>query len=460
MKIVVLNGSPKGKISVTMQYLLYIEQLYPQHQLEFINISLKLPQLERSEEAFHKVINSVRTADAVIWASPVYYWLVPSNYKRFIELILEREVQAAFRDKYTAFITTSIHFFDHTAHNYLRGICEDLEMRFLGSYSAEMSDLLKPVERKRLQLFAAELMDSIERKVEPAPVFAPISTSGFEYQPGEVVAPVRRGTGKALLLTDLEEGQGNLKGMIDRFSASFAGEIETVNLHDLDIKGSCLGCLHCAWDNHCVYEGKDEYVDFFNEKIAGADILIWGGAIRDRYLSATWKRVFDRSFFRGHVPTLTGKQVGYIISGPLTQLPNLRQILEAYIELQGANLAGIVTDEAGEAGRIDRQLDQLGERLLAYDASGYARPASFLGVGGALLFRDHIYGKLRFPFRADYLAYKRSGAFNFPQKRYKRRLQTAIMLLLARLPRFRRDIFRRLNEESIKPLQRVLASGK
>ena len=38
-----------------------------------------------------------------------------------------------------------------------------------------------------------------------------------------------------------------------------------------------------------------------------------------------------------------------ILSGPLSQIPNLRQILEAYTEWQQANLVDFVTDEAGNA---------------------------------------------------------------------------------------------------------------
>jgi multimeric flavodoxin WrbA len=69
-----------------------------------------------------------------------------------------------------------------------------------------------------------------------------------------------------------------------------------------------------------------------------ADILFFAGDIRDRYLSARWKTFFDRSFLRGHAPSLAGKRVGWIIAGPLRQLPYLRQILEAYLEVQAANL--------------------------------------------------------------------------------------------------------------------------
>jgi len=34
MKIVVLNGSPKGPVSVTMQYVSYIAKRHPEHELK------------------------------------------------------------------------------------------------------------------------------------------------------------------------------------------------------------------------------------------------------------------------------------------------------------------------------------------------------------------------------------------------------------------------------------------
>jgi hypothetical protein len=55
---------------------------------------------------------------------------VHGNYKRFIELITERGVQDAFAGKYTATLSTSIHFYDHTAHNYMHAVCDDLNMKY------------------------------------------------------------------------------------------------------------------------------------------------------------------------------------------------------------------------------------------------------------------------------------------------------------------------------------------
>ena len=167
---------------------------------------------------------------------------------------------------------------------------------------------------------------------------------------------------------------------------------------------------------------------------------------------------FDRSFFNGHAPSLTGKQVGFIISGPLSQIPNLRQILEAWVEIQLANLAGFVTDEYGDTALIDTLLQDLAKNLVQFADSGYIMTPTFLGVGGMKLFRDEIWGRLRFPFRADYLTYKKLGVFDFPQSKYKMRIQIAIMSLLSKSPTFRKEVNKRFKDEMIKPLQKVLES--
>lgn len=454
MKITVLNGSPKGKTSVTMQYVHYIQKEFPQHELKIINSAQRIKKIESDERAFQEILDDVKSSDGVLWASPVYYFLVPSNYKRFIELVSERGAKEVFQDKYTAVLTTSIHFFDHTAHNYLHAICDDLDMRYVGAFSADMTNLLKATERERLRLFAGDFFETIGNQAPISKSYRPVTWRDFDYLPGDARSKVDVGGKKVVIVTDAQEHQANLRGMIERFKASFSGEIETINLRDLDIKGSCLGCLQCSYDNQCVY--KDEYVAFYNTKIKTADILIFAGTIQDRYLSSRWKMFFDRSFFNGHVPSLIGKQLGFIISGPLSQIPNLRQILEAHAEIQRANLAGIVTDEYGAAAEIDSLLQDLAGRIVRFAASGYIRPSTFLGIGGTKLFRDAIWGRLRFPFRADYLAYKKLGVFDFPQKQYKMRIQSAIMSLLSKLPAFRREVNKRMKDEMIKPFQKVL----
>lgn len=457
MKIVVLNGSPKGANSVTLRYVHYIQKEFPQHEMEIFNVSPKIKQMEKGAQGFQQILESVRVADAVLWVSPVYYMLVPSNYKRFIELIHANGAQDAFKNKHCAFLTTSIHFFDHTAINYIHAISDDLEMRYIGEFTADMQDLLKEEERTRLRLFAMNFFHEIEADSAPAKSYTPLLWREFDYLPANAAQKKTDvGDQKLLILSDAQAQQTNLIRMVEQFKDSFNGPVELVNLRDLDIKGSCTGCLQCAYDNQCMYAGKDDYVDFYNSQVKPADILVWAGTIQDRYLSSRWKMYLDRSFFNGHVPSLTGKQIGFIISGPLSQARNLRQILESYVEIQNANLGGFVSDEHGDAAQIDRQLHELGQRLVRFADSRYVSPATFLGVGGGKIFRDAIWGRMRFPFRADHVAYKKLRVYDFPQKAYASRIRNAILLFLSRFPKFRNEVNKRMMMEMINPFKKVL----
>ena len=259
-----------------------------------------------------------------------------------------------------------------------------------------------------------------------------------------------------MVLTDSDDIHTNLGKMIDRFKKSFSGEVQVFDLNELNIKGACQGCCQCGLDNGCIYQGQDDFIDFYNSKVKAADILVFAGNIRDRYLSSRWKLFFDRSFFNGHSPSLSGKQMGYIVSGPLRQIANLRQILESYTGIQEANLADIITDEYGDSGQIDALLDSFAKRLIHLSEINYMKPANFLVIGGRKVFRDDIWGRLRFVFQADYAFYKNHGMYDFPQKDYKMRARNAMMMLLTKIPMFKKEFVKRLKGEMIKPHQKVL----
>ncbi|MBK9713179.1 MAG: NAD(P)H-dependent oxidoreductase [Kouleothrix sp.] len=178
MKITVLNGSPKGDLSVTMQSVAYLAKLYPQHEFNVLHIAQRLKRLENDRAAFDKVIDQIRESDAVLWGFSLYILIVHAHYKRFIELIFERGAQAAFAGKYTAALSTSIHFFDHTAHNYIHAICDDLEMRFVDSFSQDMHDLLKEEGRQQLAQFGQQLLEVIEQQVPMSRRFSICRPSG------------------------------------------------------------------------------------------------------------------------------------------------------------------------------------------------------------------------------------------------------------------------------------------
>ncbi len=457
MKIAVLSGSPKGEDSVTLQYVRYLQKVHPEHEFQVFHAAQQIRKLERDPGAFAAIMESVAASQAVIWSFPLYYCLVCSQYKRFIELIFARGREDAFRDKYALSLSTSVHFFDHTAHNYIQGICDDLRMKYFGRYSAEMYDLVRSRERARFLVCGDNFLQTAASGAPAATQFPPLRSGDFIYRPAAPYPDLTSGGKKMLILVDEIQSESNLWQMVQTFAGNFAHPVETVALTGVDIKGGCLGCCRCGLDNTCRYQGKDGYIDFYNEKVKGADIIVFAGEIRDRYLSSRWKQFFDRSFFNTHTPTLTGKQIAFLISGPLGQLLNLTEILSAYAQFQQANLAGIVTDEGGDSAHLDALLRELARRTVRLAGQGYTQPPDYLGVGGMKIFRDEVWGGLRFVFQADHRYYKKHGYYDFPQKDFKTRRLNFLMVFMTKIPAFRRKFLKVLEKEMVKPLKRVVA---
>jgi multimeric flavodoxin WrbA len=455
MKIVVLNGSPKGELSVTMQYVKFIQKSFPEHEIKIINISERIKRIENNKEYFKEIIEEIDSSDGVLWAFPLYVFLVSSQYKRFIELITEEGVQNVFKNKYTSALTTSINFYDHTAHNYIHAICDDLNMKYLGFYSADMMDLLDENERRRLKTFALNFFDDIMSNSYTTKSYPPLDKQEFKYEPSPLTEKIYRQNKSVVIVSDSSDKDSNLSLMVEKFRSTLLDDIKVYNLNDIDIKGGCLGCLECGYNNVCVYQGKDGFVDFYN-KLMDYNVIIFAGSIVDRYLSSKWKQFFDRGFFHTHIPVFKGKQLGFIISGPLNQNSNLHEIMEAYCEWQHANLVDFVTDETGNSLEIDNMIQNLARQVIRAAESDYVKPPTFLGVGGIKIFRDAIYGRLRFPFQADHKYYKENGLYNFPQKDKKTRIQNIILMLLTKIPSMRKDIYqKRIKKEMIKPFENI-----
>ncbi|OGP67006.1 MAG: hypothetical protein A2031_05375 [Deltaproteobacteria bacterium RBG_19FT_COMBO_43_11] len=459
MRIAVLNGSPKGQISVTVQYVKFLQQEFPQAQFQMLDIALKIKKLEKDEQEFQKVIKEVSSADAVLWAFPLYFFLVCSQYKRFIELIFERKETSAFRGKPAASLSTSINFFDHTAHNYINAISDDLEMKYFGSYSAEMSDMHKFRERQRLTTFGELFIKAIKDGTPSIKNNKPLIKHEFVYEPTKL-RPAETEGKKVLIVVDDIDKSSNLRLMIENLQKGFSPVAELVQLKDIDIQGGCLGCMQCGLDNVCVYEGKDGFIDFFNRKIKTADILFIAGSIFDRYLSSLWKCCFDRSFFNGHIPAIRGKQIGFVFSGPFHQIYNLREIFEAYVGMQHSNLVGFISDDMGSSEEINNALQIVASNAVMYSKLGYIKPQTFYQVAGTKLFRDAVWSRLRPVFQADHKYYKKHGFYNFPQKNYKWRLINNSLIVLIKIPRVRREFIKRMKVEMIRPFGKFLKKTK
>lgn len=457
MKIVVLNGSPKGPESVTMQYIAYLKKTFPVHSYETLDISRQGALLEKSETAFNRTIEKIADADLILWAFPLYYLLVHSSYLRFIELVFERGKQEAFRDTPTASLSTSIHFFDHTAHTFLRAICDDLGMHYLGYYSAHMQDLRKKEMRRALEENFRDWISSAGKGLAAHRAFVPLpagEAGGGAYAPVLPSPPPLETDKKIGIITDLAPENSSLRHMVERIRESFP-EAEMINLRELKM-GPCAGCLNCGFDNHCVYERKDDFIAMYRRVVIPADILIFALPIGTRALSYRWQRYLERSFHKTHQPTLKGTQISFLIQGPLSWNPHIREILTGYTETMEGSLTSIISNESPDPAAVDAAIDHSAEKLHRFAEAEVRNPVSFLGLGGMKIFRDEIYGGLRFVFQKDHQYYRANGIYDFPQRRLLFRLLITFLTLISKIPGIRGKIRRRLKSSMILPYRRVL----
>ena len=456
MNIVVLGGSPKGEISVTMQYVKYMQQYLTKHNFTIIQAAASIKRLEKNKKDFSEIIEQIKKADVIVWAFPLYYCLVCSQYKRFIELIFERESGSAFEGKHAVSLSTSIHFYDHTAHAYIRSISEDLGMNYLGFFSAKMQDLIDEKGRKKLEAFSYFFTDMAEKDVKTPRYSAPLPEYNFSYKPAAEPRKKIPLNKKITLITDSEEG--NTGNMIRKLKDCLFGDIEVVNLTKIDIKGGCLGCLKCSNNNVCSYSGKDDYIEMFEHVIKPADILILAGSIKDRYLSSTWQRFFDRSFYNTHKPLLNNKHLGILISGPVHYIPHTTEILQGFFQVEGSHVIDIVTDESRDSKHIDELIYGLAIRLASCAELDYIMPSTFLGVAGLKIFRDDIMGGLRVTFRADHKFYKKNKLYDFPQRNPLKNILNTLGYFITGIPFVRKKMNQYMREGMIMPFKRMFAS--
>lgn len=457
MKVVVINGSPKGKHSITLQYVNFLKSQRPDIEFEILDVAQRIKRLDKDAGAFDDTIESVRSADIVLWSFGLWVLAVSAQLMRFVELITERGAEAAFSGKYTAALSTSIHYFDHMAHNYVRAVSEDLGMKYVDGLSLDIVDLMSEEMRGRLVVFFEDLLHTAKDQAATSQHFRHLTFSEFEYQPCPPDSRDRVSTEgeRVLVLTDRYDGETNLGKMIDRFKAAFTDEIEVVDLRDIDIQGACIGCMRCGYDYTCQY--NDGFAEFYNERLRTADVLVFAGTLRGRYLSSTWKTFYDRGFFWNHTPSLVGKQMAYLVSGPLTQNANLIQILQASTEArQRANHVDIISDECEDSFRLDAQLQGLAGRLIRLSKKGYVKPQSFLGIGGHKVFRDDLWGRLRPVWQADHRHYRKQGLYDFPQRDLKGRFARSLLMIVTSIPAFRRKFYQNLKTAPSKRFGRMI----
>ena len=101
MNILVLNGSPAGQDSITLQTVEYLKVFFRNHTYETLHVGR---QIHRMEKDFSEAKAALERADLILFCYPVYTFLVPAQLHRFIELIHENGTDVS--GKYAAQIST------------------------------------------------------------------------------------------------------------------------------------------------------------------------------------------------------------------------------------------------------------------------------------------------------------------------------------------------------------------
>ena len=461
MKITVFNGSPKGSKSNTIFSVNYLQNEFPQHEFSIFNVGKEINKMLRNEEDIYpKLIASVKTSDAILWVCPVYVFSVPSQLIRFVEMLYDRNDADLLAGKYAAFITTSLHIMDNFACEYIRAMSEELGMNFVASYTAETTDVTKEKERVKLLPFARYFFDSVENKrvfqkqyVIPANYQKKASGSMDNSFP-------QIDTSKKIII--IKDGINNesLNTIVDKASGFFKQTPRLVKVNEVEVKGGCLGCLFCGFDNICIYDfgGKDKYASYFNENIQTADIIIFAATITHGNLSGQMKQFLDRIFFKNHTQPLKGKQLAFILDGTIIHVPYIRQILEGFAEIQAANFAGIVSVDNEDEKSFYPALHRLLSDMVYFSDAGYTRPLGFLGVGAHKILRDNVYGYYRQILTADYFYFRKNKMFDFPKRNFFQWLYVMIIIYLNQIMLFRKLYFKKAHKMGMKKLSN--AAGK
>ena len=443
MKIAVINGSPKGKYSITLQTVLYLEKKFPQHEFSVLNAGQQIKSLEKN---FDKAKALLENSDAVIFSYPVYTFFAPSQLHRFIELMKSAQVNVS--GKYATQVSTSKHFYDITAHKYIEENALDMGMRYIRGLSADMEDLLEEKGREDAEKFFERFLWAVNEEIYTS---APVKTNTYlPVAPSDAPGNGNKKDGKdIIILTDETNSDSNLSKMISRFRNVFGFKTRIVNISEFPLAGGCLGCFRCAVSEKCVY--KDGFDSFLRENIQKADAIVYAFTVTDHSMGSRFKMYDDRNFCNGHRTVTVGMPVGYLVSGNYSEENNLRNVIEARSETGGNFLAGVATDEYD----TDKQIDTLAKSLAFALETKHTAPANFWGVGGMKIFRDLIY-QMRGMMRADHKFYKKQGIYDFPQKnKGKSMLMYAVGALLSS-EKILSKMGNKMNEGMLMPYEQIL----
>lgn len=454
MKITVINGSPKGENSTTIQYIKYLQKRNPADSFSIIHAGQKIRQYAKPE-AMDEVMDDIVQADLILFSYPVYTSLAPYQLAKFIELLKKHPNSDKLEGKFVSQLTTSMHFYDFTAHRYIIENTLDLKMKVIEGLSAEMEDLLLKKGQKQLTDFYSRLKFAIKNDITAYSSGNIPGDIDFVFRSQNTDANQKKSAKDTdtVIITDCEPDNEALKNMIDEFIRIYPRPVTLINISDFRFSGGCMGCYRCATTGDCVY--KDGFQDLLRGDIQTKHAMIFAFSIKDHSMGTAFKIYDDRQFCNGHRTLVRGVYSGYIVHGALKEERNLLDLIESRAEVSETHIAGIACDESCSQKETAASLKNLSLSLDFALTRKWDKPQNFFGIGGMKIFRDLIF-IMRGLMKADHKFYKKHGIYDFPHKRKGVIIKMQFIGLLMSIPAIRKKAEKQMTEALLKPYKKVI----
>lgn len=441
MKVLLINGSPSGKDSVTLKTAEYLQVRFPEDTFETVHAAVKIRSLEKD---FSPAVKAMEEADVILFVYPVYTFTVPSQLHRFIELTKESGIDLT--GKFASQISTSKHFYDITAHGFIEDNCRDMGLKVVRGLSADMEDLLKPAGRRDAENWYDFLRFCVENDI-----YDNVQRTDTEDQcSGFDTRAAAQSSYDTVIVTDLAEDDEALKKLIDDFRAVYKYRTKVINLAEFHFAGGCLGCFRCAASGDCIY--KDGFQDLLRNEIQSGSAIIYAFTIKDHSMGSSFKTYDDRQFCNGHRTVTEGMPIAYIVNGDLDAEPNLRTMIEARAEVGGNYLAGCASDSVSIGNTAARLAYAIENKLTL--------PKNFYGVGGMKIFRDLIW-VMRGLMREDHRFYKERGVYDdLPQKHMGKMFAVKMLGMATRNDKLMKKAGVKMTAGMAMPYDRIIKKAK
>ncbi|MBN2723230.1 MAG: NAD(P)H-dependent oxidoreductase [Deltaproteobacteria bacterium] len=460
MKVLVFNGSPKGKTSITQKHVEFFSMNFPEVEFRTVYISKEIKKFENSSEYKSETLKFIDDSDLILFAWPVYYMSVPAPYLRFFEIIQDLHLDKHFSGKSGALFSTSIHFFDHTSHDYVRSMCDILDMNFTCGLSAHMEDMTKTEGAAKMIGFMKKAIRLSKNNHRTPKQFEKIISPEFRYNPGKACTEIDSGESSVVILTD-HGSDSNLGSMVERFAGNFKFPPRIVHLREAELVSGCMGCLKCAGDQICIFNNKDNHRKIVEEIIVPSDMLVIAADLRHGYFSAEWQKFLTRLFYNGHVPLVKNKFMGFLFSGGFNKRPFIREIFEGFLLHSDNSILEFISDEVNDSKLLDTMIDSMAVEMMNDFNEKYIPFMKFPAVGAHKLFRDEVYGRLGFVFEYDYKHFKSNKLFDFPTGKPHMSILRFLLSSVLKIPPFRRRFYmKEMIPGMLRPYDKVLKKIK